>query len=170
MTTVRAYVGLGANLGEAAAAVRRAAAALGGLPATRLVALSALYRNPPMTEPGAAPVPQPDYVNAVASVDTDLAPLALLAALHEVERVAGRVRDGRRWVARTLDLDLLLYAQERVATQRLTLPHPGVHCRPFVIHPLAEIAPGARIPGHGTAAALAAGVPRTGLVRLPDAD
>ena len=91
-------------------------------------------------------------------------------ALAEIEDAHGRDRSGPRFSSRTLDLDLLLYGDERRSDSRLTLPHPGAHQRPFVIHPLAEIAPAASIPGHGTVAALAAVVPAAGLVRLSARD
>ena len=123
-----------------------------------------------MVARGSSPAPQPDYVNAVAALDTALAPDALLDHLLAIERAAGRERAATRWAPRTLDLDLLLYGDERRADSRLTLPHPGAHQRPFVIHPLAEIAPAASIPGHGTVAALAALVPAAGLVRLSARD
>jgi len=112
------------------------------------------------------PPGQPEYVNAVAEIATTLAPLELLDHLLAVERAEGRSRGAKRWQARTLDLDLLLHGVRRVRSPRLTLPHPGAHRRPFVVHPLAEIAPDARIPGHGCAAELAARVPAGGLVAL----
>jgi 2-amino-4-hydroxy-6-hydroxymethyldihydropteridine diphosphokinase len=132
-------------------------------PRTRVHSVSAAYRNPPMGR-----IPQPDYINAVAQLDTELAPLELLAHLQGVERDEGRRRGGQRWGARTLDLDLLLHGEQQMDGPRLVLPHPGVHLRAFVIHPLAEIAPDAWVPGLGTAAAIAAGVSRRGLERLPD--
>ncbi len=131
------------------------------LPHTRVVRVSALYRNPPMGSQE-----QPDYVNAVAELHTGLGPRVLLDHLMTIENREGRVRGDARWQARTLDLDLLLHGDRTECGPRLTLPHPGTHSRPFVIHPLAEIAPEAVIPGQGTAAVLAASVPRGQLERI----
>jgi 2-amino-4-hydroxy-6-hydroxymethyldihydropteridine diphosphokinase len=155
------FIGLGGNLGDVPACLRAAVAALDALPTTQLLRVSAIYRNPPL---GCAA--QPDYLNAVAALATRLEPLELLDHLQAIEDAHGRTRGAERWQARTLDLDLLLYAQVCLDTPRLQLPHPGVHLRPFVIHPLAEIAPDAVVPGRGTAAALAACVPAHGLQRL----
>jgi 2-amino-4-hydroxy-6-hydroxymethyldihydropteridine diphosphokinase len=110
---------------------------------------------------------QPHYLNAVAGLDTMLAPLELLRELQRIESEQGRTRDGRRWQARTLDLDLLLHGERRVRGPSLTLPHPGVHCRAFVIHPLAEIAPLAVVPGLGRVRELADAVPGDELERVP---
>ncbi len=161
--SVRAYVGLGANLDDPAAHVRRAFEDLGRIAATRCVSRSRLYRNPPM-----GPADQPDYVNAAAALDTRLPPPELLAALQAIERAHGRTRDGVRWGPRTLDLDLLLYGDLESDDPRLTLPHPGLHRRAFVLYPLLEIAPGLAIPGRGPLAALAAAVPGTGLQALAE--
>lgn len=132
--SVQAFIGLGANLGDAAAAVRRSLAALAELPQTRLTARSSLYRSAPVDAGG------PDYVNAVAEVQTTLAPEALLAELQRLERVEGRERPYRN-APRTLDLDLLLYGEARIDTAVLTVPHPRMTQRAFVLLPLAEIAP-----------------------------
>jgi 2-amino-4-hydroxy-6-hydroxymethyldihydropteridine diphosphokinase len=131
---VTAFIGIGANLGDPVRAVRGAIASLGGLPATRLVRASSLYRTAPHEAGG------PDYVNAVAQVETALEPLALLDALQQLESQTGRERPYRN-APRTLDLDLLLYGGERMATPRLVVPHPRMHERAFVLVPLAEIAP-----------------------------
>lgn len=160
MPAAEVFIGLGGNLGDVLDCLRQAVAALDALPATRLLRVSGVYRNPPM---GPA---QPDYLNAVAALATRLDPHPLLDHLQAIERLHGRTRDAGRWQARTLDLDLLLYAQVRLDTPRLQLPHPGVHLRPFVIHPLAEIAPDAVVPGRGTAGELAACVSAHGLQRL----
>lgn len=142
-----AYVALGANLAEPVAQVRNAIEALRALPQSRLRRVSSLYRTAPVGVTG-----QPDFVNAVAALDTTLAPADLLAALFRVEADFGRRRD-YRLAPRTLDLDLLLYDQSVLATPTLTLPHPRLHLRAFVLVPLLEIDPGCRIPGRGTAAA-----------------
>lgn len=134
------YIGLGANLDEPVTQLRTALRELAQLPASRLVAVSPLYRNPPM-----GPQDQPDYVNAVAALETELAPEALLDALQDIENRQGRVRL-QRWGARTLDLDILLYGSAQIQTPRLTVPHPGVKERAFVVQPLADIAPDLHFP------------------------
>jgi 2-amino-4-hydroxy-6-hydroxymethyldihydropteridine diphosphokinase len=130
----RVFVGLGANLGDAQATVLAAFDALDKLCGTRCVARSSLYRTAPLDADG------PDYVNAVAELRTEMQPPALLRALQEVELQFGRERPYHH-APRTLDLDLLLYGQRRVATAELTLPHPRLHERAFVLLPLAELAP-----------------------------
>ena len=127
-------VGIGANLGDAQAAVLRAIEALGRLPSTRLVQASSLYRSAPVDAGG------PDFINAVALVETPLAPLQLLDALQSIENAAGRERPYRN-APRTLDLDLLLYGDQSMASERLTLPHPRMNERAFVLVPLHEVAP-----------------------------
>jgi 2-amino-4-hydroxy-6-hydroxymethyldihydropteridine diphosphokinase len=130
----RVFVGLGANLGDAVATVRAAFEALDALPGTRVVARSALYRSAPIDAQGA------DYINAVAQLQTELSPAALLRALQAVEARFGRERPYRN-APRTLDLDLLLYGQRRMAAPLLTVPHPRMQERAFVLVPLIEIAP-----------------------------
>ncbi len=144
---IRAYLGLGSNLGRPVEQLDRALAALRELPDSRLDAVSRYYRNPPM---GPA---QPDYVNAVAALDTELEPLVLLDALQAIENAQGRTRE-LRWGPRTLDLDLLLYGDRRIDLPRLHVPHPGLAQRAFVLLPLAELAPGLSIPGLGSIARL----------------
>lgn len=139
---MRAYVGLGANLGDAARTVEDALVALAALPGTVLAARSSLWRSAPVDADGA------DYVNAVAALDTRLDPAALLAALHRIETAHGRARPYRN-APRTLDLDLLLHGTTQLATPELTLPHPRLHERAFVLVPLAQIAPDLVVPGHG---------------------
>lgn len=141
---MHAYIGLGSNLDDPAAQLQRALDALAAMPGTRVLSVSALYRNPAMQAPGAR-APQPDYLNAVAAIDTTLAPLALLDALQAIEAAQGRVR-GERWSARTLDLDVLLYGNERIDTDRLQVPHPGLRERRFVLQPLADLAPSLVLP------------------------
>jgi 2-amino-4-hydroxy-6-hydroxymethyldihydropteridine diphosphokinase len=157
---VTAFVALGSNLSEPAAQIRSALRALGGLPQTRLVRGSSLYRNPP-----AGGLDQPEYVNAVARLETGIAPRALLDRLLEIERGHGRVRDYPN-APRTLDLDLVLYGEEVVNEPGLIVPHPRMLGRAFVLVPLAEIAPDARIPGHGRVADLAAKIDGAGMVKL----
>lgn len=131
---VTAFVALGANLGDAVQAVRAALVALGQVPGVQLVRSSSLYRATPVNSTG------PDYINAVAKVTTVLTAPALLAALQVIENGAGRERPYRN-APRTLDLDLLLYGSARVASPTLTVPHPRMMERAFVLVPLAEIAP-----------------------------
>jgi len=132
---VNAWIGLGANLGDARAALRAAVQAMAGLPGTRLLCLSSLYRSAPVDAGG------PDYLNAVAALDTRLEPLELLHALQAIELAAGRERPYRN-APRTLDLDLLLYGEQRIASRELTVPHPRLAERAFVLLPLAELRPG----------------------------
>jgi 2-amino-4-hydroxy-6-hydroxymethyldihydropteridine diphosphokinase len=139
---VRAFVGVGANLGDAVATVRAALAALDGLPGTRVVARSSLYRSAPVEAGG------PDFINAVAELHTTLDAAELLAALHALEAAEGRERPYRN-APRTLDLDLLLHADQVSQAPTLTLPHPRLHLRAFVLRPLLEIAPGLAVPGLG---------------------
>ena len=142
-----AYVALGANLVHPAAQVRAALEALSHILDTRLLRASSLYCTAAITSED-----QPDYINAVAALETTLTPDALLTALFEIENEFGRRRDFHH-APRTLDLDLLLYDDRMMDTQRLQLPHPRMHLRAFVIEPLLEIAPNCRIPGRGEAAA-----------------
>ncbi len=149
----RAWIGLGSNLDAPRRQIEGAFAELEALPGTRLEGRSSLYSSSPM-----GPADQPDYVNAVALLETDLAPLVLLDALQAIEARHGRVRE-RRWGPRTLDLDLLLYDERVMATPRLTLPHPGIGERDFVLLPLMEIAGDIEIPGRGRASRLLAQCP-----------
>jgi len=132
--TERAYVALGSNLGDRAAHLDRARVALTLLPSTRLAAVSSVEETAPL---GA--MAQPPYLNQMVALDTSLAPEALLAALHAIERAQGR-RRGERWGPRTIDLDLVRYGQRRIRTTSLTLPHPGLAARDFWRRELAELA------------------------------
>ena len=145
--TVTAYVGLGSNLEHPRRQLARALAELEGLPRTRLVAVSHNYLSAPL----GCSEPQPDYVNAVVALRTALSPQALLARFGAIERRHGRRHRGRRNAPRTLDLDLLLFGRRRVNQRTLSIPHPGMHERAFVLVPLAEIAPCVTIPGRGPA-------------------
>lgn len=139
---VRAYIALGANLGDAAATVQRALTALNTLPLTRLWLASSLYKTAALeTESSEGKgLGDPEYVNAVAAIDTALSAPVLLAHLQALELAAGRERPYRN-APRTLDLDLLLYGAARIDSVRLTVPHPRMLFRAFVLVPLAEIAP-----------------------------
>jgi len=132
--TERAYVALGSNLGDRAAHLDRARVALTLLPSTRLAAVSSVEETAPL---GA--MAQPPYLNQMVALDTSLAPEALLAALHAIERAQGR-RRGERWGPRTIDLDLVRYGQRRIRTTSLMLPHPGLAARDFWRRELAELA------------------------------
>lgn len=140
-----AYIGLGSNLGEPRVQLLAAFDALGRIAETRVTAKSSLYRSAPV---GYAD--QPPYLNAVARLETSLAPQALLDHLQEIERSLGRERSFRN-APRTLDLDLLLYGTERIDTAALRVPHPRMHERAFVLLPLLELDPAAVIPGRGSA-------------------
>lgn len=143
----RAYVALGANLADPVAQVRAAFEALRSVPETRLAKASSLYRTAPVGIHG-----QPDFINAVALLETDLDAEMLLAQLFAIEAAFGRRRDFHH-APRTLDLDLLLFDDAIIETPSLRVPHPRMHLRAFVMQPLAEIAPDCRIPGRGSVAA-----------------
>ncbi len=158
--TIRAFVALGSNLGYPQATVQAALAALQSLPGSALAAASPLYRSVPVGLKN-----QPDFINAVAALDTQLSADNLLDELFAIEARFGRKREFHH-APRTLDLDLLLYGNETRSTPRLTLPHPRMHERAFVLLPLVEIAPETVIPGHGAAVALLEGVRDQVLVRF----
>lgn len=157
----RAYVALGANLGDARGTLEAAFEALDEMPDTRLVARSSLYRTAPIGVSG-----QPDYINAVAALDTALSPEALLCGLLALEARHGRTREFPL-AARTLDLDLLLYGEQVLDLPALQVPHPRMHLRAFVLMPLAEIAPALSLPGRGAVADLLRGVSAQPIERLP---
>jgi 2-amino-4-hydroxy-6-hydroxymethyldihydropteridine diphosphokinase len=127
-----------------------------------VVTRSRFYRTPPW-----GPVEQPDFVNAAIAVETSLEPHVLLDTLLSIERAFGRVRDGERWGPRTLDLDLLAYGERTIDDERLTLPHPRLAERAFVLLPLADVAPEAFVPGMGRVGALLAGIDSAGCDVLP---
>jgi len=152
---MRAWVGLGGNTGEPVATLRSAITAIAALPHTKLLRQSSLYRTPAW-----GPVPQPDYINAVCLVETQLDASELLAGLLDIERAFGRQRL-ERWGPRSLDLDVLLYGDRVIDVPGLRVPHPHLHERAFMLVPLLEVDPQASIPGVGSArdalAALASG-------------
>jgi 2-amino-4-hydroxy-6-hydroxymethyldihydropteridine diphosphokinase len=149
---VPAYVGIGSNLADPDQQVAAALEALAGLPDTLRVSHSTTLRNAAL-----GPQPQPEFVNAVAALLTRLAPVELLDQLLAVERRQGRDRStGVRWGPRRIDLDLLVYGDAVIETERLRVPHPGIRSRNFVLFPLLEIAPALRIPGLGPVWRLAA--------------
>ncbi len=159
--SVATFIGIGSNQNDPLAQVQQAFTALDGLTASQVVATSRCYRNPPM-----GPVAQPDYVNAVAQLDTALKPQSLLDALKALEVDAGRQLDGVRWGARPLDLDILLYAEQTLDTQTLQIPHPGLPSRAFVLYPLADIDPTLVIPGMGPLEQLMQGISAADLVAI----
>jgi 2-amino-4-hydroxy-6-hydroxymethyldihydropteridine diphosphokinase len=156
-----AYLGVGSNLKEPRVQVLAACARLAAVPLTQVVLTSPLYASRPY-----GPVIQPDFVNAVVGVLTQLDARGLLAELLGVERALGRPAERQRWGPRIIDLDLLVYGRERCAEPALTLPHPGIVERNFVLYPLADIAPDLEVPGLGRVAELAGRVTSEGVRRL----
>jgi 2-amino-4-hydroxy-6-hydroxymethyldihydropteridine diphosphokinase len=156
-----AYIGVGSNLEDPRAQVLAAITRLAQLPRTRLVLASKLYRSRAF-----GPVAQPDFINAVAGILTQLEPTALMGKLHAIESAMGRPERHEHWGPRIIDLDLLAFGSERREEPHLTLPHPGIVDRNFVLYPLAEIAPDLVLPGVGRVADLAAAVTAEGITRL----
>lgn len=154
MRTRGVYVGLGSNLDEPATQLGTALNALARVPETTLVRVSSLYRTPPW-----GVVAQPDFVNAVAEIDTGLAPDQLMRELLALERSFGRERGGTRWGPRRLDLDLLLFGETVLDVPGCHVPHPHLHERAFVLVPLAELAFDAVVPGRGVVRDLLAALP-----------
>ena len=149
MACATAYIGLGSNLDDPVGQVRRAVRELGLLPGVRLQDASSLYRSPPM-----GGLSQPDYINAAVRVETELEPERLLRAMQQIARRHGRGDVCEHWAPRTLDLDLLMWGQERRSGAELTLPHPGLHERAFVLAPLQELDAELEVPGRGAVAQL----------------
>ena len=141
---ITAVIGLGANLDDPAQQIKDALSELDQLPNSQLVKQSSLYRSKPV-----GPQDQPDFVNAVAMLATKLEPIALLDALQDLEQKHGRIRK-RHWGERTLDLDIILYGDQTLSTERLTVPHAFAQERSFVMFPLLEIAPGLQFPNGET--------------------
>lgn len=160
---VTAFVALGSNMQDPPVQIRTGARAIAELPHTRLLRVSSLYRNPAVGYRD-----QPDFVNAVACVETQLSARSLLESLLAIERARGRVRDFPN-APRTLDLDIVLYGEHVIREPGLTIPHPRMRERAFVLIPLAEIAPNAWVPGAGPAAQLAERVETAGMVKLSSA-
>jgi 2-amino-4-hydroxy-6-hydroxymethyldihydropteridine diphosphokinase len=158
---VTAYLGLGSNLADPALQIKSARTAITQIARVKELAFSSLYHSPPM-----GPQDQPDYVNAVMCVATDLPPMDLLRCLQRIENDQGRVRKDQRWVARTLDLDVLIYGDQIIDLPDLIVPHTGLAERAFVLYPLHEIAPQLLVPGKGNIADLLDRCPMNGLKRL----
>ena len=160
MSAGRVFVGLGANLGDARSTLTQALASIAALPGTRVLGRSSMYRTAPVDATG------PDFVNCVAELDTRLSAEQLLRALQGIEQAHGRERPYRN-APRTLDLDILVYGDQLIDTAHLTVPHPRLHQRAFVLQPLAELAFDLVVPGRGPVGALAAGVTDQAIERLP---
>ena len=158
---MESYIGLGSNLGDPETQLTSALAALNGLPDTDLVRCSSFYRSKPL-----GPGDQPDFINAVASLESGLTAKELLARLQSIENRQGRVRDGIKWGPRTLDLDMLLYGNEIIDEPGLVVPHPEMRHRNFVLIPLLELAPDVEIPGLGRADKFLADTGRAGITKL----
>ena len=156
-----AYVALGSNLEDPVQQVLRAFDALGDLPRTRLVLRSSLYRSAPL-----GPVAQPDFVNAVAGVLTQLEAQELLHELKALENRLGRATPAVRWGPRLIDLDLLAHGNSRIASESITVPHSGIAERAFVLVPWAEVCPSLEVPGVGRVGALARRLGAAGLQRI----
>ncbi|TDR43293.1 2-amino-4-hydroxy-6-hydroxymethyldihydropteridine diphosphokinase [Tahibacter aquaticus] len=159
---ITAFIGLGSNLGDSRRSVDQAAQRIAGLASTQLRQVSSQYLTPPW-----GVQQQPPFINAVVEISTSLGAPALLAGLLEIEREAGRVRDGSRWGPRPLDLDVLLYGQQIISRPGLCVPHPHLAERAFVLLPLAEIAPLQQVPGLGRVADLLARIDFSACTRLP---
>ena len=155
------FIGLGSNLSEPTKQITSALTAINSLADTTVVKCSSLYSSKPM-----GPQDQPDYVNAVAELRSKLEPLALLSGLQNIEFEHGRTRNGKRWTARTLDLDIILYDKQIIQLANLNVPHPGMKEREFVLYPLFELAPQLRLPCGNTLKSILHRVTRNGLFVL----
>lgn len=160
----KVYLGLGANLNQPIAQLENATRALAAHPDLTVVASSKLYGSKPM-----GPQDQPDYVNSVVLIETSLAPEALLDITQAIELEFGRVRKEERWGPRTLDIDVLLFGNELLNSERLTVPHYGMKTREFVLYPLNEISPDLVLPCGTHLSQLLVAVPLNGLTPLTDA-
>lgn len=147
----RVYIALGSNLASPLSQVTAAIDALGAIPDSQIIAVSGFYRTPPL-----GPQDQPDYLNAAVALETSLTPEALLDHTQRIELEQGRVRKAERWGPRTLDLDIMLFGDETIATPRLTVPHYDMKNRGFMLWPLFEIAPELRFPDGETLASVLA--------------
>lgn len=159
--TVTAFIGLGSNLSDPRLQVSVAAKAISTIKNCQAKALSSLYLSKPM-----GPQDQDDYINAVIAIETSLSPIELLNATQDIENKAGRVRKDNRWGARILDCDILLYGDETINNERLTVPHYGMKIREFVLLPLAEIAPDLHLPDGSSVNDLASQININGMIKL----
>jgi len=156
-----AYIGLGSNLSDPRIQVSNAANKIGKIPHCKTIALSSLYLSKPM-----GPQDQDDYINAVIAIESSLSALELLDALQAIENSAGRVRKDNRWGARILDCDIVLFGDETIENERLTVPHYGMKVREFVLLPLVEIAPNLLLPDNTPIKSLADKINCNGIVKL----
>lgn len=154
------FIALGANLGDPSAQANDAIAEIATLTSTQVLQTSPFYRSKPL-----GPQDQPDYLNAVLQIETQLSPLELLLSLQKIEKNLGRVRKSNRWGPRTLDLDILLYDNVILATDILTIPHYDMKNREFVLYPLFDIAPELRLPDNSRVSDLVKNVPMNNMVR-----
>ncbi len=161
--SVIVYIALGSNLDDPANHIRRACQELGALPQTRCLQYSRLYQSTPH-----GPTDQPDYINAVAELETMLPPNELLSMLQALEKAHGRVRTGEHWGPRPLDLDILLYGDQQIDGPDLQIPHPYMAQRAFVLYPLAELISDLNIPGCGVLSDLLRSCPAAGLEPVND--
>ena len=158
---MQSYIGLGSNLDNPELQLEMALAALDDIPDTSLVKYSSFYRSIPL-----GPSDQPDFINAVALLDTRLTARQLLSQSQLIENRQGRVRGGQRWGPRILDLDILLYGDQVIDEHELTVPHPGIRYRNFVLMPLLELAPDLEVPGLGRVDELLGAVGCAGITKL----
>jgi len=157
------YIGIGSNQQDPAKQAQQAIEALRNLPNSELLQCSSLYCSAPM-----GPQDQPDYINAVAKIETQLSAIELLDALQSIEQNQGRVRKDNRWGPRTLDLDIILYDNKKIDSDRLTIPHYGMQDREFVLYPLAEISPKLTLPNGTHLSHLVALCDKNGLTKICD--
>jgi 2-amino-4-hydroxy-6-hydroxymethyldihydropteridine diphosphokinase len=158
---IEVYIGLGSNLAQPEKQIQAACCSLAKLPDSRLIKCSSLYQSLPM-----GPQDQPNYVNAVALITTTLSPETLLQQTQLIENQQGRIRKANRWGPRTLDLDMLLYGNQQIDNQHLTVPHSGMKQREFVLYPLLEIAPDLILPCGEKLADLVLSCPLNGLQKM----
>lgn len=155
-----AYIGLGSNLSEPAKQVQQAVTAINNIANSQIQSVSSVYLSKPM-----GPQDQDDYINAVLALETQLSAIELLDALQQIENDAGRVRKENRWGARILDLDIILYGNEVIENERLTVPHYGMKEREFVLLPLAEITEDLYLPSGESVNSLAQGIAANGMIK-----
>ncbi|MGN2615128.1 2-amino-4-hydroxy-6-hydroxymethyldihydropteridine diphosphokinase [Aliivibrio fischeri] len=155
---IKVIIAIGSNLGDPVAQAKVAINALNQLPDSKVTAVSSLYSSSPM-----GPQDQPDYINAVVEIETNLAPMELLDLTQKIELEQGRVRKEERWGPRTLDLDIILFGDQTIDNERLTVPHYGMKEREFVLYPLAEIYNDLTLPDGTTLSQLLKTVDRNGL-------
>jgi len=160
---MKAWLGLGSNLRQPVSQLKDALGRLGLVEGIEISKASGLYRTPPWGDNQ-----QDDFINAVVQIETDLDPISLLHALQSIENKMGRQRSGRRWGPRLIDIDLLLYGDQRFESAELELPHPRMHERAFVLIPLCELDKTVTIPGHGVAHELLQDLGSCGVIRLEE--